>query len=192
MAGVVLDAEDTAAEPGDDASTAPDDPPQSTHGDATQDGEDQPQDDEGLGIDPLVVLRSGPAAVGTTWLAAAGTWVGLDGQTLEPGAVPPPLHLDAEVEVSDPEPARAIGCIVRLVAPVDADLQVDGILTAELVIVEPDAAPVRTPIDEVVLDLLLAPGDTWELGLVIPEDTAFDVAPRPDATIRCEGRFDRS
>lgn len=186
VAGLVLDRADGLVTDEDPATTPPEEPPAPTDPDP---GDDAPED---LGIAPLTVLRSGPTAVGAVWLAAAGTWVGLDGQTLELGEVRPHLHLDAEVEVVDAGSARPTGCVVRVVAPDDAELQVDGTLVASVVIDDPDGGSLRTPVDPITLELLLPPGDTWELGLVLDAATELAVAPRPDATIRCEGRFDRS
>ena len=138
----------------------------------------------------LSLLRSGPVSVGTVWLSAAGEWVGLDGQLLEPDDVADPVHLNALVE-TDGDQTRLLGCEVRIVAPEDAELQGDGMFTVETVVEHTSGEPTRTPLDPFEVELTLAPGQDLSLD-VDGAETAIELDVDRDRQVRCEGRFDRT
>jgi hypothetical protein len=142
------------------------------------------------GIGDLLLLRSGPLAVGTVWLAAAGDWVGLDAQTIDPGTGAVPAHLDV---VLDPDGGRAQvrGCTLRLVAPDDATFEAVGDVSAEIVLEDATGGTVREPVDPMDIEVVLAPGQAVELQTAIEGDATMDVGPGEAVRIHCEGRFDR-
>lgn len=188
VAGVVLD-QDTSAEASSASGAEGSEGPAGSAGPDALPSPDDRQDEPA--IPPLVVLRSGPATVGASWLAAAGAWVQLDGQSLERGTQGDALYLDAAVAFDAAQRAVPEGCLVRVVAPEAADLHAAGVVSVELVVEVADRASIRTVVDDVELALELAPGERWELTLLGAE-TLGPVDADQDVVIRCEGRFDRS
>lgn len=159
--------------------------PDGDEADAEQ-AEGAPEDERPPG---LSLLRSGPTNIGTVWLSAAGQWVGLDGQSLDLGDVPSPAHLNAIVEV-DAGRAQLEGCELRLVAPEDAELEVAGEFTVEVVVEHASGEETRIPLDAFDLEVTLTPGD--ERILEVESARLVDLDADLDQQVHCEGRFDRT
>lgn len=187
VAGVVLD-RGTEGEPDED----PDD-----DGPVVEDAVPTPDDDlEGPPDEDVVerptdlsLLRSGPTSIGTVWLSAAGQWVGLDGQSLDASEVPSPAHLHAIVDVEAGR-AQFEGCELRLVAPDDAELEVVGEFTVEMVVAHTADDQTRIALDVFDLDVTLAPGG--ERTVAVAGTTTVDLDVDHDRRVHCEGRFDRT
>lgn len=183
VAGVVLErgsSEDEAQAGQEDGVGEPDE----------GDGEPPTGPDDGLPTG-LHLLRSGPVSIGTVWLSAAGEWVGLDGQILEPEDVAAPVHLHAIVE-TDGDRTRLLGCEVRIVAPEDAELQGEGMFSVETVVEHVSGEVTRSPLDPVEVEVTLAPGEALSLDADASPEPAIDLDVDRDRQVRCEGRFDRT
>lgn len=183
VAGVVL-------ERGSVGHGAPEGPPDEVGEPDEGDGQAPAGPDDGVPLG-LHLLRSGPVSIGTVWLSAAGEWVGLDGQILEPEDVAAPVHLHAIVE-TDGDQARLLGCEVRIVAPEDAELQGQGRFTVETVVEHVSGEVTRSPLDPVEVEVTLAPGEVLLLDADAATDQAIELDADRDRQVRCEGRFDRT
>ncbi len=195
VAGVVIERQDgedessdvavSAERPVEDLADGPADGP--AEGEAEETAvEDRPES--------LELLRSGPARIGTVWLATDGQWVGIDGQSLELGVdAPTDIRLDALVEVTaSPVEASLTACQVRVRAPEDAELQGAGALSVAVVIERQDGELQRTVLDPLDLDVDLAPGEGVDLVAGTPDGSPVALDADDDAQVRCEGRFDRT